>query len=1098
MLKISFKILVTAVLLLQSLISLNSKPKEYFIECNPDDFDYIYKHPYDDIYIPITFTYNGKTWDNVSLRIRGDDTRMHPKKSLKVKFDGEKFENGRDKLNFNAEYEDPTYICQYLATRTFKRAGYPCFDAEHARLYMNGKYLGLYLRIENMDADFLEDKALDRNGNLYKATEDDASLSIYDDVYTLWEKKTNESTGREDLQQLIDSLFYTRDKDYYNFAHRMFHYNKMIDILAINMLLANGSTYYHNYYMYHDIYNTGKWMMFPWDMDKTFFMYGYLRAYHRGSSHNSPDNPFFERAIICEPIFNDIRNRINELSEEFFNNDYFDPVIDSLENDIRSSVAEDNTDAVPDADYWYEHAEKNKLYVTERYNRLQFQFDNWPRAFKTEPTMGIYSDSVRFIWHPSYHPMSKEITYNFHFGSKENLEDTNSTTIIRGLRDTAYLKTDLPPDGDYYWKVVAYDGTEYIDGFDYPNHIKIKKATKLSCNINTETVLTKEGSPYKISCDLLVSSNLTIEPGVILLVDENKKITITGNLTVNGTKDQPVIIEPSLNGLSWDMVYVSGGSLILKNCILNDGVIQGENALVEIDNVKFKSRYKDLSGIESYIFIDGGNVRFENSSIESDGICEGIRLKDCDAYTANCTFNNAPDAIEYINVKSGVIKDCSIYNANDDGIDINNCDDIQITGNFIVNAADKGISVGNEEVGASLNALIKRNIISNCNIGIAVKDSSEAIILNNTLYNNKKGIHIYEKFLGLGGGFAVITNSIITNSETSIEKDEHSLFVINYSLNDTQLYEGDGNIKANPMFINPDNFDFRLLPGSPCINAGNPNTEPDPDGTRADIGAIPTGIPKDLPKIVINEINYKSSDDFDSGDWVEFYNADDYDIDMSQWVFMDGSNDHKFMFPPNLILKKDEYLVLCRHNDRFSNIFPNVANYIGEFDFGFSSDGELLRLYDNNDIIIDSLTYGVSYPWTDLANGKGHSLELKEPLLDNSLPENWTHSENLGTPGEKNGPKTGFLDHISDCDLQIYPNPFDEKAKIIVLLNESSEGRIDLFDCLGKKIKTIFIGKLVKGKNEINFDLNNSPTGIYYCIFVTNNFTKTFVLSYFN
>ncbi|HEX9973444.1 MAG TPA: T9SS type A sorting domain-containing protein, partial [bacterium] len=50
---------------------------------------------------------------------------------------------------------------------------------------------------------------------------------------------------------------------------------------------------------------------------------------------------------------------------------------------------------------------------------------------------------------------------------------------------------------------------------------------------------------------------------------------------------------------------------------------------------------------------------------------------------------------------------------------------------------------------------------------------------------------------------------------------------------------GVGNIDTDPMFVNPDNSDFRLQPGSPCIDAGDPTSPLDPDGTRADMGALP-------------------------------------------------------------------------------------------------------------------------------------------------------------------------------------------------------------------------------------------------------------------
>jgi len=50
------------------------------------------------------------------------------------------------------------------------------------------------------------------------------------------------------------------------------------------------------------------------------------------------------------------------------------------------------------------------------------------------------------------------------------------------------------------------------------------------------------------------------------------------------------------------------------------------------------------------------------------------------------------------------------------------------------------------------------------------------------------------------------------------------------------LYWGEGNVDADPMFVLPEKGDYRLLWGSPCIDAGHPDSL-DPDGTQRDIGA---------------------------------------------------------------------------------------------------------------------------------------------------------------------------------------------------------------------------------------------------------------------
>ena len=107
---------------------------------------------------------------------------------------------------------------------------------------------------------------------------------------------------------------------------------------------------------------------------------------------------------------------------------------------------------------------------------------------------------------------------------------------------------------------------------------------------------------------------------------------------------------------------------------------------------------------------------------------------------------------------------------------------------------------------------------------------SHVTISGNTAYENGSGMH---SFLSN----PTLINSIIWENipESIYIWGTSGEVIITYS-NIEGGYEGLGNIDADPQFTDPENGDFTLQPSSPCIDAGDPESELDPDGTIADMG----------------------------------------------------------------------------------------------------------------------------------------------------------------------------------------------------------------------------------------------------------------------
>ena len=149
-------------------------------------------------------------------------------------------------------------------------------------------------------------------------------------------------------------------------------------------------------------------------------------------------------------------------------------------------------------------------------------------------------------------------------------------------------------------------------------------------------------------------------------------------------------------------------------------------------------------------------------------------------------------------------------------------------------------------------------------------------------------------------------------------------------------------------------------------------------------------------QVVINEINYNSSDAFNPSDWIELYNSQPTSIDLSNWQIKDDNDNHVFVIPEGTQIEGNNYLVIVKNEMNFVSVFPNIP-YVGELSFGFGQT-DAVRLFNPWDKLMDEVYYTSEQPWPSCANGTGNTLELISPDLDNSLPESWNCINTYGSP----------------------------------------------------------------------------------------------------
>ncbi len=244
------------------------------------------------------------------------------------------------------------------------------------------------------------------------------------------------------------------------------------------------------------------------------------------------------------------------------------------------------------------------------------------------------------------------------------------------------------------------------------------------------------------------------------------------------------------------------------------------------------------------------------------------------------------------------------------------------------------------------------------------------------------------------------------------------------------------------------------------------------------------GIGRTVPAdtVVINEINYNSRDDYESGDWVELYNAGTTDVDLTGWTYSDSDDTHIFAFPDGTILASGEYLVAAEETANFSAIHPGVSNVVGDADFGLAGSGELVRIFDASGAIADSLTYDDSAPWPEEADGDGYTLALTDPTCDNHLPECWSASAQMnGTPGAPNFPPVTAVERETPetpLQIDIYPNPAAGQTTVSVSGATGDAVLVEVFDVRGRQVPISAARLSLPGSAVL--DTGELATGLYF------------------
>lgn len=301
------------------------------------------------------------TLKNVGFRLRGNTSRRSKKKSFKISFNtfvhGRKY-HGLEKMNLNGEHNDPSVIRSKLCWDLLRHFELPAARANHVRVYINGKYYGLYINVEHIDEQFVKSRFGNRDGNLYKCLwpADLAYRGKDPDVYKFtsggrraYDLKTNKAKDDySDLAHFIDVLDNTPDSAFLCAIQKVFNVYDYLKVIAFDVVTGNWDGYIYNknnFYLYHNT-ATGKFEYIPYDLDNTFGIdwmgidWARRNVYQWQKHGENVSRPLYSRIMANKVLRGQFSFYLKQFAE-YMEGQQYDLYIDSLRNRIAPYVKDD-------------------------------------------------------------------------------------------------------------------------------------------------------------------------------------------------------------------------------------------------------------------------------------------------------------------------------------------------------------------------------------------------------------------------------------------------------------------------------------------------------------------------------------------------------------------------------------------------------------------------------------------------------------------------------------------------------------------------------------------------------------------------------------
>ncbi len=311
---------------------------------------------------PAVFHYQSTVLDTVidslAIRLRGNTSLSAAKKSFKIDMNavipGQKIAD-LEKLNINANQNDPSLLRAGLGWNIIRRMGLAGSRTSHVKLVLNGEYMGAYLNTEHFDEEFVEEYWDKDNGNLYKclypatleyigSDPDDYKFELFG--RRVYELKTNtDEDDYADLAEFIDVLNNTPEADFPCAIEQVFNVADFLKVQAFDVVSGNWDGYAgnkNNFYLYHNP-QTDLFEYIPYDLDNTWGIDWVNQDWENRNPYawSTEYRPLYDRLMAVPEYRQWYTHYLRRMASEWAHPDSVSAYLDPRQALLSPAIAED-------------------------------------------------------------------------------------------------------------------------------------------------------------------------------------------------------------------------------------------------------------------------------------------------------------------------------------------------------------------------------------------------------------------------------------------------------------------------------------------------------------------------------------------------------------------------------------------------------------------------------------------------------------------------------------------------------------------------------------------------------------------------------------